>query len=82
MTDPVLLPCRVTLADGTVATGAFPPAAHTRAFLKAILVHQEHVAPWVEFPRGARVNGELAVARWPRGNFHDPADHAAIHEHV
>ena len=82
MTDPVLLPCRVTLADGTVAAGAFPPAAHTRAFLKAIIVHQEHVAPWVEVPRGARIDGDLRVARWPRENFHDPADHAAILAHV
>jgi hypothetical protein len=82
MTDPVLLPCRVTLADGTVTAGAFPPAAHTRAFLKAILVHQEHVAPWVEVPRGARTDGDLRVARWPRENFHDPADHTAILAHV
>jgi hypothetical protein len=82
MTDPVLLPCRVTLANGSVTAGAFPPAAHTRAFLKAILVHQEHVAPWVEVPRGARTDGDLRVARWPRENFHDPADHAAILAHV
>jgi hypothetical protein len=82
MTDPVLLPCRVTLADGTTAAGGFPPAAHTRAFLKAIVAHQEHVAAWVEVPRGARIDGELRVARWPRDNFHDPADHAAILAHV
>jgi hypothetical protein len=30
MTDPVLLPCHVTLADGTVATGAYPPAEVVR----------------------------------------------------
>jgi hypothetical protein len=82
MTEPVLLPCRVTLADGTAAAGAFPPAAHTRAVLKAIVRHQEHVASWVEVPRGARIDGDLRVARWPRDNFHDPADHAAILAHV
>src|ERR671935_1215875 len=38
--------------------------------------------PWLEVPRGARVDGELRVARWPRDNFHDPADHAAILTHV
>src|SRR5919108_4434197 len=82
MTEPVLLPCHVTLADGTVTAGAFPPAAHTRAFLKAVVAHQEHVAPWLEVPRGARTDGDLRVARWPRDNFHDPADHAAILAHV
>jgi hypothetical protein len=82
MTVPALLPCRVTLADGTVAAGAFPPAAHTRAFLKAVVAHQKHVAPWLEVPRGARIDGDLRVARWPRENFHDPADHAAILAHV
>jgi hypothetical protein len=82
MTEPVLLPCRVTLADGTTTAGTFPPAAHTRAFLKAIITHQEEVAAWVEIPRGPRVEGELRVARWPRDNFHDPADHPAILAHV
>jgi hypothetical protein len=82
MSAPVLLPCRVTLPDGAVAAGAFPPAAHTRAFLKAIVAHQEHVAPWIEVPRGARIDGDLRVACWPRDNFHDPADHAAILAHV
>src|SRR4051794_3187534 len=82
MADPVLLPCRVTLADGTTAAGAYPPAAHTRAFLRAIVTHQEHVAAWLEIPRGPRIDGELRVARWPRENFHDPADHAAILAHV
>jgi hypothetical protein len=82
MTDPVLLPCRITLADGTTAAGAYPPAAHTRAFLRAIVTHQEHVAAWVEIPRGPRIDGELRVARWPRENFHDPTDHAAILAHV
>jgi hypothetical protein len=82
MADPVLLPCRVTLADGTIAAGAYPPAAHTRAFLRAIVTHQEHVAAWLEIPRGPRIDGELRVARWPRENFHDPADHAAILAHV
>ena len=48
MADPVLLPCRVTLADGTTAAGAYPPAAHTRAFLRAIVPHQEHVGDWLE----------------------------------
>jgi hypothetical protein len=82
MPDPVLLPCRVTLADGTTAAGAYPPAAHTRAFLRAVLAHQEHVAAWVEIPRGPRIDGELRVARWPRENFHEPTDHAAILAHV
>ena len=82
MADPVLLPCRVTLADGTTAAGAYPPAAHTRAFLRAVVAHQEHVAAWVEIPRGPRIDGELRVARWPRENFHDPTDHAAILAHV
>ena len=82
MPDPVLLPCRVTLADGTTAAGAYPPAAHTRAFLRAVVTHQEHVAAWLEIPRGPRIDGELRVARWPRENFHDPADHAAILAHV
>src|SRR3954451_14560346 len=82
MADPVLLPCRVTLADGTTAAGAYPPAAHTRAFLRAIVTHQEHVAAWLEIPRGPRIDGELRVARWPRENFHDTADHAAIVAHV
>src|SRR3954451_7941962 len=82
MADPVLLPCRVTLADGTTAAGAFPPVAHTRAFLRAIVTHQEHVAAWLEIPRGPRIDRELRVARWPRENFHDPADHAAILAHV
>jgi hypothetical protein len=82
MTEPVLLPCRVTLADGSVAAGAFPLAAHTRAFLKAVVAHQEYVAPWLEVPRGARIDGDLRVARRPRDNFHDPADHAAILAHV
>jgi hypothetical protein len=82
MRDEVLLPCRVTLADGSTVAGAFPPAAHTRAFLKAVVAHQEHVAPWLEVPRGARIDGELRVARWPRENFHHPADHAAILAHV
>ena len=82
MTDEVLLPCRVTLADGTVCAGAYPPAAHTRAFLKAVVAHQEHVAQWLEVPRGARLDGDLRVARWARENFHDPADHAAILTHV
>src|SRR4051812_32615235 len=82
MTHEVPLPCRVTLADGTACAGAFPPAAHTRAFLKAVVVHQEHVAQWLEVPRGARLDGDLRVARWPRENFHDPADHAAILAHV
>jgi len=68
MTEPVLLPCRVTLADGTVAAGAFPPAAHTRAFLNAIVAHQEHVATWLEVPRGARIDDP--VDRWtPREYF-------------
>src|SRR3954454_1759489 len=82
MADPVLLPCHVTLADGTTAAGVYPPAAHTRAFLRAIVTHQEHVAAWLEIPRGPRIDGELRVARWPRENFHDPADHAAILAHV
>jgi hypothetical protein len=82
MADAVRLPCRITLADGTTAAGAYPPAAHTRAFLRAIVTHQEHVAAWLEIPRGPRIDGELRVARWPRENFHDPADHAAILAHV
>src|SRR3954469_8411753 len=82
MSDPVLLACRVTLADGTTAAGAYPPVAHTRAFLRAIVTHQEHVAAWLEVPRGPRIDGELRVARWPRENFHDPADHPAILAHV
>jgi len=82
MSDPLLLPCRVTLADGTAIAGAYPPAAHTRAFLRAVVAHQEHVAPWVEVPRGARIDGDLRVARWPRENFHDPTDHAAILAHI
>lgn len=82
MRDEILLPCRVTLAHGSTVAGAFPPAAHTRALLKAVVAHQEHVAPWLEVPRGARIDGELRVARWPRENFHDPADHAAILAHV
>jgi hypothetical protein len=82
MADPVLLPCRVTLPNGTTAAGAYPPAAHTRAFLRAIVTHQEHVAAWLEIPRGPRIDGELRVARWPRENFHDPADHPAILAHV
>jgi hypothetical protein len=82
MADPVLLPCRVTLPNGTTTSGAYPPAAHTRAFLRAVVTHQEHVAAWLEIPRGPRIDGELRVARWPRENFHDPADHAAILAHV
>src|SRR3954451_3780355 len=82
MADPVRLPCRVTLADGTTAAGAYPLAVHTRAFLRAVVTHQEHVAAWLEIPRGPRIDGELRVARWPRENFHDPADHAAILAHV
>jgi hypothetical protein len=81
MGDP-RLPCRVILPDGDTATGRYPPAAHTRAFLRAVVAHQQHVAPWVEIPRGPRIDGELRVARWPRSNFHDPADHAAILAHV
>src|SRR4051812_26787242 len=82
MADPVLLPCRVTLADGTTAGGAYPPAAHTRAFLRAIVTHQEHVAARLEIPRGPRIGGEVRVARGPRENSHAPADHAAILAHV
>jgi hypothetical protein len=53
-----------------------------RAYLRAVVAPQDDIARYMEFPRGRRVNGELEVARWPRGNFHDPADRRAIHEHV
>jgi hypothetical protein len=82
MSAPVMLPCRVILADGTTTAGEYPPAAHVRAYLRAVVAPQDEIARYMEFPRGRRVNGELEVARWPRGNFHDPADRRAIYEHV
>ena len=48
------------LADATTVAGAFAPATHTRPFLEAIVAHQEHVAPWLEVPRGARTAGASA----------------------
>ena len=76
------LPCRLVLPDGQLSCRERPPGAHVRAFLRAVVAPQEDIARYMEFPRGRRVNGELEVARWPRGNFRDPADRRAIYEHI
>ena len=76
------LPCRLVLPDGRVSCRDRPAEAHVRAYLHAVVAPQDDIARYMEFPRGRRVNGELEVARWPRGNFHDPADRRAIYEHV
>jgi hypothetical protein len=81
MTEPEL-PCRLVLPDGRVCSRDRPPEAHVRAYLLAVVAPQDDIAPYMEFPRGRRVNGELEVARRPRGNFHHPADRRAIYEHV
>src|SRR3954453_4391258 len=81
MTTPDL-PCRLVLPDGRLSCRNRPPEAHVRAYLRAVVAPQEEIARYMEFPRGRRVNGELEVARWPRGNFHHPADRRAIYEHV
>jgi hypothetical protein len=81
MTTP-LLPCRLVLPDGRVSSCDRPPEAHVRAYLRAVVAPQDDIARYMEFPRGRRVNGELEVARWPRGNFHDPGDRRAIYKHV
>jgi hypothetical protein len=78
----ISLPCRLILPDGRVSTGGRTASAHVRAYLRAVVAPQENVARYMEFPRGRRANGELGVTRWPRGNFLDPADRAAIHLHV
>src|SRR3954451_11629908 len=74
------LPCRLLLPDGQLSCRDRPPEAHVRAYLRAVVAPQEEIARYMEFPRGRRVDGELEVARWPRGNFHDPADRRAIYE--
>ena len=76
------LPCRLILPDGRASTRNLAPEAHVRAYLRAVVAPQDEIARYMEFPRGRRVNGELEVARWPRGNFHDPSDRRAIYEHV
>jgi hypothetical protein len=76
------LPCRLVLPDGQTSTRDRPREIHVRAYLRAVVAPQEDVARFMEFPRGRRVNGELEVARWPRDNFHDPADRPSIHGHV
>ena len=81
MTSPGL-PCRLVLPDGRVTIGERSPEAHVRAYLRAVVAPQDDIAHFMEFPRGRRVNGELEVARWPRANFHDPADRRAIYQHV
>ena len=81
MTAPAL-PCRLVLPDGRVSRRDRPPEDHVRAYLQAVVAPQEDIARYMEFPRGRRVNGELDIARWPRGNFHDPTDRAAIYAHV
>jgi hypothetical protein len=81
MTPPEL-PCRLVLPDGRVSCRDRPPEGHVRAYLHAVVAPQDDIARYMEFPRGRRVNGELEVARWPRGNFHDPGDRLAIYEHV
>ena len=81
MTIP-MLPCRLVLPDGRISCSDRHPEAHVRAYLRAVVAPQDEIARYMEFPRGRRVNGELEVARWPRGNFHDPADRPAIYEHV
>src|SRR4051794_25570208 len=81
MTSPDL-PCRLVLPDGRLSCHDRPPEAHVRAYLRAVVAPQEEIARYMEFPRGRRVNGELEVARWPRGNFHHPADRRAIYAHV
>src|SRR4051812_38303942 len=81
MTSPDL-PCRLVLPDGRLSCRDRPPEAHVRAYLRAVVAPQEEIARYMEFPRGRRVDGELEVARWPRGNFHHPADRRAIYEHA
>src|SRR3954467_8859388 len=81
MTSPDL-PCRLVLPDGRLSCRDRRPEAHVRAYLRAVVAPQEEIARYMEFPRGRRVNGELEVARWPRGNFHHPADRRAIYAHV
>src|SRR3954465_5103244 len=75
-------PTRHGLPDGRLSCRDRPPEAHVRAYLRAVVAPQEEIARYMEFPRGRRVNGELEVARWPRGNFHDPAERRAIYEHA
>jgi hypothetical protein len=75
-------PCRLVLPDGQTSTRERPPEAHVRAYLRAVVAPQEDVARYMEFPRGRRANGELEVARWPPGNFHDPGERRAIHHYV
>ena len=76
MTSPGL-PCRLVLPDGRVTIGERSPEAHVRAYLRAVVAPQDDIAHSWSSRAGPRQR-RARVARWPRENFHDPADHAAI----